>query len=303
MVAAMIAAQAVATIARGGRNLPLAMEATFTDDFAASREDMELSKVGLIFSGGLLLALAMPPVAARAQFGGYGSPGGGGNMMGNLMSGAAQGGQKGKEETKSPDQLEQDATKGMGDADPRVRAEALDKLRNVSDPKAQEILIQGLTDADIRVKIRAIDILGAQQAAIAVPLMTQQLFLRETQPVVKLHIVAALGRTGDSRGTLPIVAYLKEAPNDQSRGTAVFALGEIGDPHATDILVQTVSHDKNPMVRKLAQESLEKIDGELPTVHSEQQTAQTDSRLIPTDQRLSKMRAVDREMQKLGGGD
>jgi len=37
--------------------------------------------------------------------------------------------------------------------------------------------------------------------------------------------------------------------------------------------------------------------------HSAQQTAQSDSHLIPTDQRLSKMRAVDQEMQKLGGGD
>jgi hypothetical protein len=293
----MIAAAAIATIALGGRNLTLAMEAIFTDDFAATCEDMELSKAGLILSGGLLLALAMPPAAARAQFGGYGAQGGAGNMMGNMMRGAGQKGQ----ETKSPDQLEQDAKKGMGDADPRVRAEALDKLRGVNDPKAQEILIEGLTDSDIRVKIRAIDILGAQQATLAVPLMTQQLFLRETQPVVKLHIVAALGRIGDSRGTLPIVGYLKEAPDDSARGTAVFALGEIGDPHATDILVQTVTNDKNPMVRKLAQESLEKIDGELPTVHSEEQTAQSDSRLIPTDQRLSKMREVDREMQKLGG--
>ena len=67
----MTAAQAIATIARGGRNLTLAMEAIFTDDFAATCEDMELSKVGLIFSGGLLLALAMSPAAARAQFGGY----------------------------------------------------------------------------------------------------------------------------------------------------------------------------------------------------------------------------------------
>jgi hypothetical protein len=273
------------------------MGAIFIDDFAASCEDMELSKVGLIFSGGLLLALAMPPVGALAQFGGYGAPGGAGNMMGNMMRNAGQRGQQ----TKSPDQLMTDAKKGMSDADPRVRAESLDKLRNVNDPKAQEILIQGLTDPDIRAKIRAIDILGAQQATIAVPLMTQQLFLRETQPVVKLHIVAALGRIGDSRGTLPIVGYLKEAPDDSARGTAVFALGEIGDPHATDILVQTVSNDKNAMVRKLAQESLEKIDGELPTVHSEQQTAKSDSRLIPTDQRLSKMREVDREMQKLGG--
>ncbi|MGA7763667.1 MAG: HEAT repeat domain-containing protein, partial [Candidatus Binataceae bacterium] len=294
--AAMSAAAAIATIALRARNLPLAMEVIFIDDFAATCEDMELSKAGLIFSGGLLLALAMSPAAALAQFGGLSSPGGAGNMMSKMM----QGGQKGQE-TKSPDQLETDAKKGMSDADPRVRAEALDKLRGVNEPKAQEILIEGLTDPDIRVKIRAIDILGAQQATLAVPLMTQQLFLRETQAVVKLHIVAALGRIGDSRGTLPVVGYLKEARDDSARGTAVFALGEIGDPHATDILVQTVTNDKNPMVRKLAQESLEKIDGELPTVHSEQQTAQSDSRLIPTDQRLSKMREVDREMQKLGG--
>jgi HEAT repeat protein len=266
---------------------------------------MELSKAGVIFSGGLLLALAMAPAAARAQFGGYGgaggygSPGGQSSALGNLMRGAG-GGQKGQD-IKSPDQLMQDAKKGLADADPRVRAEALDKLRGVNDPKAQEMLIQGLTDPDIRVKIRAIDVLGAQQSTAAVPLMTQQLFLRETQAVVKLHIVAALGRIGDSRGTLPIVGYLKEASDDQSRGTAVFALGEIGDPHATDILVQTVTNDRNSMVRKLAQESLEKIDGELPTAHSEQQTAQSDQRLIPTDQRLSKMREVDREVQKLGG--
>ncbi len=292
----MSAAAAIATIALGARNLLLAIETIFIDDFAATNEDMELSKAGLIFSGGLLLALAMPPASALAQFGGYGAQGGAGNMMSKMM----QGGQKGQE-TKSPDQLETDAKKGMSDADPRVRAEALDKLRGVNEPKAQEILIQGLTDPDIRVKIRAIDILGAQQATLAVPLMNQQLFLRETQAVVKLHIVAALGRIGDSRGTLPVVGYLKQAPDDAARGTAVFALGEIGDPHATDILVQTVTNDKNPMVRKLAQESLEKIDGELPTVHSEQQTAQSDSRLIPTDQRLSKLREVDREMQKLGG--
>ena len=276
------------------------MEATFINDFAATCEDMELSKARLVFSGSLLLALAMAPAVARAQFGGIGSAGGQGNMMSNLMRGAAQGGQKGQE-TKSPDQLMQDAKKGMADADPRVRAEALDKLRSVNDPKAQEMLIEGLTDRDIRVKIRAIDLLGAQQSTAAVPLMTQQLFLRETQAVVKLHIVAALGRIGDSRGTLPVVGYLKEASDDQSRGTAVFALGEIGDPHATDVLVQTVTNDRNPMVRKLAQESLEKIDGELPTAHS-QQTAQSDQRLIPTDQRLSKMREMDQEMQKLGGG-
>ena len=265
---------------------------------------MELLKVGLIFSAGLLLALAMPPAAARAQFGSVGAGPGSGveqNMLGTMMQGS-QGGQR-PDGIETPEQLLKEAKKGLDDADPRVRAEALDKLRSVSDPKGQEMLINGLTDPDIRVKIRAIDILGAQQAATAVPLMTQQLFLRETPAVLKLHIVAALGRIGDSRGTLPIVSYLKDAPNDQSRGTAVFALGEIGDPRASDVLVQTVTNDKNSMVRKLAQESLEKIDGELPTAHSQQQTAQRDKSLIPTDQRLSKIREYDRELQKNGGGD
>ncbi len=258
---------------------------------------MELSKAGLIFSGGLLLALTIAPAAALAQFGGLASPGGGGNMMGQMMRGASKSG-GGGEESKSPDQLEQDAKKGMADADPRVRAEALDKLRHVGEPKAQEILIQGLTDPDIRVKIRAIDILGAQQATIAVPLLNQQLFLRETQAVVKLHIVAALGRIGDSRGTLPIIGYLKEAPNDQARGTAVFALGEIGDPHASDILVQTVSNDANPMVRKLAQEALAKIDGELPSVHSEELAAERSKRQEPTYDKLAKMREMDQKLQE-----
>lgn len=252
----------------------------------------------IIFAGLILPFIA--PAAALAQLSAYSPGAGANNLMGQMMQGASKGG-GGGEEGKSPDQLMTDAKKGMSDADPRVRAEALDKLRNINSAKAQEILLEGLTDSDVRVRIRAIDILGAQQATLAVPLMNQQLFLRETLPIVKLHLVAALGRIGDSRGTLPIVAFLKDAPNDQARGTAVFALGEIGDPHANDVLVQTVTNDKNAMVRKLAQEALEKIDGELPSVHSQQQTASTDSRLIPTDQRLSKIREMDREIRKQGG--
>ncbi len=114
--------------------------------------------------------------------------------------------------------------------------------------------------------------------------------------MVKLHIVAALGRVGDSRGTLPIVGYLKEAPDDSARGTAVFALGEIGDARASDALTQAATEDKSPMVRRLAQEALEKIEGELPVQHPKQ-TAQGDQeKLEPTDQRLSKLRQIDAEI-------
>jgi HEAT repeat protein len=256
---------------------------------------MELSK-RLIFGAALAVGLAAAPGLARAQYGGPAAMQQQ-NMLSTLMNGPT--GMQ-RPDSKSADELITEAKKGMADVDPRVRAEALDKLRDVSDPKARGLLMQGLVDQDIRVRIRAIDILGAQQNTAAVPLMTQQLFLRDTPAVVKVHIVAALGRIGDSRGTLPIISFLKEADDARSRGTAVFALGEIGDPRANDILIQTVTNDKSAMVRKLAQESLEKIDGELPTAHSQQIAAERLKQMIPTDQRLSKMRQMDQELHKLG---
>jgi HEAT repeat protein len=252
----------------------------------------------LILGAALILGFVIAPVAARAQYGMGAAGMQQQDMLGTLMN--AGPGSVQHQNGKSADQLITEAKKGMADVDPRVRAESLDKLRDITDSKARELLMQGLVDSDIRVRIRAIDILGAQQNAAAVPLMTQQLFLRDTPAVVKLHIVAALGRIGDSRGTLPIISFLKEADDERSRGTAVFALGEIGDPRANDVLIQTVTNDKSAMVRKLAQESLEKIDGELPTAHSQQVAAEREKHLIPTDQRLSKMREVDRELQKMG---
>src|SRR5207244_11798405 len=102
--------------------------------------------------------------------------------------------------------------------------------------------------------------------------------------IEKLHLVAALGRVGDARGTLPILEYLDEADDQDSRGTAVFALGEIGDPHADDKLIQIVQSDKSPMVRKLAQEALEKIDGELPNHHQEEVDAERQREFKPTDE-------------------
>lgn len=259
---------------------------------------MELAKAGLVFCGALVLALGIAPAAAHAQLGGLAPGGAEQNMMGKLM--APQPGALHQNAHKTPHQLLEAAKKGMEDADPRVRAESLDKLRWVNSPKALGLLMQGLVDTDVRVRIRAIDILGAQHVAYAVPVMTQQLFLRETPAAVKLHIVAALGRIGDSRGTLPVIEYLRSANNYQSRGTAVFALGEIGDPRASDILIQTLNNDKNPVVRRLAKESLEKIDGELPTARSRQETAERDSQMIPTYQKLSKMRKADQQLQKLG---
>jgi HEAT repeat protein len=109
--------------------------------------------------------------------------------------------------------------------------------------------------------------------------------------------VAALGRIGDQRGAMPIVNYLKETDDSASRGTAVYAIGEIGDPAANDALIQIVSTDPSPMVRKLASEAIEKIDGELPNRHQEVLAAEKQKAEMPTDQKLAKMRALDAQIQ------
>ena len=62
-----------------------------------------------------------------------------------------------------------------------------------------------------------------------------------------------------------------------------------------------MSDDKSPMVRKLAQEALEKIGGELPNHQEEEAKAERDKALEPTDEKLAKMRENDQEVQKQRG--
>jgi HEAT repeats len=236
------------------------------------------------FLGVLLLGLPWP---AFAQMGGYG-------MAGNLMQQALSGGPMANRQNKKD--AVKDAKKGLADADPRVRVEALEKLRYSLDPQVTGLLMRGLVDDDVRVRIKAIDLLGARQVTDAVPMLAQDLFLRETPAIEKLHLVAALGRIGDQKGTLSVMEYLRESHDEQSRGTAVFALGEIGDPRATNLLIQMVNNDKSPLVRRLAQEALEKIDGELPTRHQAELAAERAKQYIPTDQKLEKLRELDAQM-------
>jgi len=62
-----------------------------------------------------------------------------------------------------------------------------------------------------------------------------------------------------------------------------------------------VTNDKTAMVRKLAQEALEKIGCELPNHQQEQAKADRDKSLEPTDQKLAKLREMDAEMRKQRG--
>jgi HEAT repeats len=249
------------------------------------------------FALGTVLALSHP---AAAQYGGQGL---GSALSGNPMS--HQGNVKpgvddmaSRAMTETPFKIIKDVKLGLKDADPSVRVSELTKLRNLQDPEVNSILMTSMSDPDVRVKIKAIDILGAREANAAVPIMSRMLFLRSTEPIVKLHLVAAVGRIGDAQGTKPVMQYLGEDQDERGRGTAVFALGEIGSDTAAPLLNKVIAEDQSPMVRRLAQEALQKIDGELPTERVKNIAADsTKDQLQPTDQKLNKIRELDKKMQ------
>ena len=263
-----------------------------------------MSKSRIIFGAVALcgVALASPSVTRAQSYGGQGlgsalsnSP-----MMHQGMTKAGIDDVAARAEKESSFKIIKDVKLGMKDADPNVRVQELNKLRDLQDPDADKILIEALSDPDIRVKMKAIDILGYRGTASAVEPISQMLFLRSTEPAVRLHAVATLGRIGDAQGTLPIIQYLQGETDEKGRGTAVFALGEIGNDKATPFLVKCSDEDPSPMVRRLAKEALQKIDGELPTQHSQQVAQQKKPEgMTPTDQKLAKLREVDQKIQDM----
>ncbi len=262
----------------------------------------------ILLGAAVTFALVATPYAARAQS--IGGTGLGSALANDPMShqGVVESGVsdiRAHAEKETTPVIIKDVKRGLKDADPNVRVQELKKLRDLDDPEVNKIIISELSDPDLRVKIKAVDLLGARQANEAVMPLSQSLFLRSTEPLVRLHVTAALGRIGDARGALPVMQYLEEEranagqSDDRVRGTAVFALGEIGSDKANDLLSQVASSDSSEMVRRLAQEALEKIDGELPSQHTTQMAAQKDKYLQPTDLRLAKLREFDEKLQNM----
>jgi len=144
-----------------------------------------------------------------------------------------------------------------GDADTRL--EAVKSLGASKDTKAIEYLIQALGDSDVRIQAKAVDELGVMRATESTPVLIQHLFLRTTDAPMKLRILASLGKIGDVRAARPIMEYLQRDLDPATRGTAIFALGDIGAPESADALSQIAQADQDATLRRLAGEALNKV--------------------------------------------
>ena len=156
-----------------------------------------------------------------------------------------------------------DFTKRLNDSDPAVRLEAVKSLGDSGQDDAIEYLIQATGDSDESVMIKAIDYLGKLRATAATQILVQKLFMRDVPVPVQQRILVSLGRMGDVRAAPPIGEYLGRDTNPETRGTAVFALGEIGD-QASIPKLQTIQTDAtDPHMQLLAGEAVAKINRRL----------------------------------------
>jgi HEAT repeat protein len=147
----------------------------------------------------------------------------------------------------------------MDSEDPSERLKGVKSMSESNDPKAVEYLVQALGDSDMRVKAKAIDACGNLRATDATPVLIQQLFLRGTDAEVKQRILAALGKIGDARAAKPVQEFLGRDLDQATKGTAIFALGDVGDPESLDFLQNLERTEPAPTIKRIAREAQAKI--------------------------------------------
>ena len=152
-----------------------------------------------------------------------------------------------------------DFVRKMDSSDPEERLDGVRSLAESGNNDAIEYLVQALGDADMRVRCKAVDGLGNLRATEGAPVLIQHLFLRTTDPALKQRILAALGKIGDPQAAGPIAEFLQRDLSPQMRGTAIFALGEIGSAESLPSLERMAEAEKDPRLLRLVREATTKI--------------------------------------------
>jgi HEAT repeat protein len=154
-----------------------------------------------------------------------------------------------------------EAIRKFNEEDTQTRLEGVEGLgENAEDAKAIDYLLRGAADANPSVRVKCIDTIGDGRVKQAVPLLVQQLFMRDTTLATKQHILAALGKVGDTHATQPILDFLARDVEPSVRGSAVYALGDIGDRKALPTLERLAKQSTDENFRGLTLSAIRKIE-------------------------------------------
>lgn len=153
-----------------------------------------------------------------------------------------------------------DFVRKLESSDPLERMEGVRSLGESNDQKALEYLMQAVGDADVRVQAKAIEMLGRMRATEATSILVQRLFLVTTDERLKRRILAALGEIGDTTAAPAIVDFLARDVDHATRGSAIFALGEIGAADSVEALARLAEESETATLQRLAREALAKVE-------------------------------------------
>ncbi len=153
----------------------------------------------------------------------------------------------------------QDVARSMESGDPMERLDGLREIKSLEDQQAVDLLLQALGDNDMRVRAKAIDSCGDLRATPATPVLIQQLFMSNTEPVVQRRILAALGKIGDVSAAQPIMDLLDQDLDTRTRGTAIYALGDLGSPDSLTLLDGIAEREQNKTIQRLASQAAAKV--------------------------------------------
>jgi HEAT repeat protein len=92
--------------------------------------------------------------------------------------------------------------------------------------------------------------------------LTQYLFLSDIDRGTKQRILVALSRIRDPESVGPLSTFAQKIDDGQLRYEALFALGEIGDAAALEV-VQPYTESADPHERRIATDAVAKINQKL----------------------------------------
>jgi HEAT repeat protein len=200
----------------------------------------------------LLVAFACWVPSVYAQYGGVGG-------TSDLVSSGGDTGVQSRYNKATKGRSLTDFIKYLGDDNPDRRLDAVKSLGDSNDPKAIDYLIQAVNDPDPRVESKAVDYLGKLHAADSTPFLIQKLFTVGTKDKLRQRIVMTLGKIGDPRASQPLLQYVLQDGNPDVRGAGIYAIGEIGDQSIHEDLRRFSDYEDDPRLKRLASEALTKI--------------------------------------------
>lgn len=145
---------------------------------------------------------------------------------------------------------------GLNNTNPAVRQDMVKLARNNDDPRVVDALLIALTDSESVIRLSAVESLAQLQDARAVPALIER--LSDPHDKVQRAAVDALGKLRDPQTTEPLMAYVRDRTGDRIPLNALWALGNIGDNRAMELLSELRTHT-DPYVAYNAHQALRSL--------------------------------------------